>query len=297
MNDRRIKEAGSLRSLFSQQWFHLRGLIQLKRRQKRNQVQIDKTIEEIVDGTDGKIRIVSDYQQQLIQCAQSQIDYVNSIYQQIDKITQLDEQSLKQSDLLQAIFYTSESMYEFIAKEQELADFIKENHLSVNDTVYGLMKITKQQKTVFMPGLVNGKVINDVKQTQVSFAQRHLGQLAKSDKEILSSIKQYLHDNIVNQVKIELAPMLAHANGMACILSSEDFKNPNTYLSTLKSVMLTPDKILHYNESTLCTNRFGVLALNSSIEKERQFTIQELTFTNKSPHLLLAVAIKVKDLL
>lgn len=296
MNDRRIKEAGSLRSLFSQQWFHIKGLLQLKRRRLRNNEKIAKRIEQIVDGTDGKVRIISDYNEQLALCAQAQIGHVNSIYQSLANITPLTEPNLDQSDFLQTVFYTMESMQNFLGKEKELADFIKENRLNLNDKVYALLKITKQQKTVFMPGLVNGKVINDVKQIQISFAQRYTCEYAKSESELLSNLKQYLHNSIVDQVKIELAPLLAHANGLASMLSAEDFKNPNTYLSALKSVMLAPEKTLYLEEHSLVTNRFGILSLNDTIEKERTFTIKELTLNNHYPYLLVPVSIRIKDL-
>lgn len=295
MAERRQREADSLRQLFHEQWQYVLSLpstLSQKRRQQRLlKQQVDDTVELIVNGTDSKVRIISDYHEQLRQCARHQISYVNQLSAHLARVNKAGGSRFSQNQLLQAIFMNYTNFQEYLGNHFPLQEFIHQQHLQPDDRVYALLQVHKDQKTVFMPGLMDDKVVQEVRQTKISFGRRHLSNFAVTRPELFSQLKQELHNTIVQQLKLKLDPLLAERAGTEVIA---DINDPASYLGQLKLLMDQPEKIVYLQGQQMMTNRFGILADEThAIEAERSFSFKELFVETKDAYLLLPISVPV----
>lgn len=300
MSERRIPEAQSLRTLFSEQWRRLRALTTLNRRKRRQleavEQQIDDKVEAIIDGTDGKVRIISDYHKQLKACANNQIRYVEQVVNKLFISFENHQQEFAQNTLLQAIFYDVEKMFTAFKKDQRLNDFIKQSPILPSQPIYGLLNVYRDSKTVFLPAIVNDHVINDVRQTKITFQRHHFSALGADKTDILSAVKTQLHNTLVQQLKFQLSPNLAAAHNYECVLTADDFANPNLYLEKLKQLMLNPESYVQIKSQHFITNRFNIVFEDNNVEQEREFGFDEIIVNKDLPYLMLPVKLNVQTL-
>lgn len=300
MSERRIPEAQSLRSLFTEQWRRLRALTTLNRRKRRHeeavQQQIDDKVEAIIDGTDGKVRIISDYHKQLKQCANHQIQYVDKLVERLFVSFENHQQEFAHNNLLQAIFYDEEKMLRTFKKDQRLNDFKKQSPILSSEAIYGLLNVYRDAKTVFLPAMVNEHVINDVRQTKINFQRHYFSALGANKSDILSAVKAQLHNTLVQQLKFQLSPDLASANNYECVLTAQDFANPNLYLEKLKYLMLNPERVLQIKSQHFITNRFNIVFEDGNVEQEREFGFDDIIVNKDLPFLMLPVKLNLHQL-
>ena len=83
MLNQRVIEAESLRGFFQDQWDHLQQLIDRRQQNRMRERQeaglLNHAVEILVTGTDGRLRAISHYQEQLRQSTRALLRYIEDM--------------------------------------------------------------------------------------------------------------------------------------------------------------------------------------------------------------------------
>ncbi|WP_371377185.1 hypothetical protein [Thalassotalea aquiviva] len=295
MTNRRTHASIGLREFFSEQWQYFTSALATKsddkKWQKKNKQRLQQTIESVVDGTDAKVRMISGYKEKLRRCSQSQIQYVDEMIKAFEAPLSLSKTEFNKSDLLQSMFYRFHELSRILDSDKTLTQWQLQNRDHHGD-IYGLLKARVTQKQVLAPTLIGDNVVNNVQQQQLVISGISLVGLVRNEDALAQQLKAYCHQQIIEQLKLQLAPILASAKGVACPLSPEDVASPEAYLSHLQQLMSEPETILSLESCQYETNRFGLLA-NEHIEADRRFRFNRIKLINEQSYLLLPIKFTV----
>lgn len=295
MSVQRRNSSDLARNLFSEQLRNILTLAVRYRRHKKQQEKLNESVELLIDHTDGKLRIISDYKKQLRKCVQTQILFVNRKANELFNVLDLRNKSVLNSAFFEGVFIAEHEVSKLIKSSQKINEAIREKQIAKGKPLYALLKVHLKDKTVFMPGLVNGHVINDVKQSQQSFYQKSVIRFTQDEEQHKELIIEHLHLSLIEHMKSLLVPAIAKAKGKRCLIADEDSENPNVYLTHLKDLMLHPEKVLQVDTLSIKTNRFGIKVnsenKDSNILLERDFNVKQVNIDGVQPYLLIPVVI------
>ena len=103
-------------------------------------------VENIVDGTSGKIRIVSGYQRKLLKPAGILHNYLDSRVAFLNGLIEINQASFQESSLLKTLFYSHQEMNQYLVNQATIKQLMTANRFSENETVYIVLRAKKTDK-------------------------------------------------------------------------------------------------------------------------------------------------------
>ncbi len=292
MSDRRNQSSSPIRDLFNEQIRNVMSLRIRRQRRRTQELKLDESVELLIEHTDGKLRILSDYKKQLRDCVQTQIQFVNKQANRLFKPIEFTADNYQHNALLNAVFFDEDEIFEVLKNSKKLQKARQNKALRKGEALYVLMQIFPKQKTVFAPALVNGHVINDVKQSQFTFDKKSLLSFTQNEEAYKELLENHLHLQLVDNVKSQLVPAIAAARGRECLIPTEQADNPNVYMAHLQALMQAPEKAMQLEAQCIRTNRFGIAIADNAQKAEREFRFKQIQIEGQDPYLLLPVIIK-----
>jgi hypothetical protein len=165
-------------------------------RQDRS-ANILKTVERVVDGIDGRIRLVSSYRKKLYNVIADALDYTDSMIDRIPGAIEVSNRTFVSDPYVNAFFSNRLDVQSIFSRSSEIREFM-ENHAYTEIThCCALLCMHMERKTVLGVKLVGDTLKKDVKQTAVNFTDHRIYSPAPTERETRHGLKNCLFEGLV----------------------------------------------------------------------------------------------------
>lgn len=164
-------------------------------------------IEEVVDGTDTRIRLVPGYKKKLLGAVKASLEYVDQLVDQIPTAIELNSKVFVSNPYVNAFFATPRDLQSICYQSSELRDYLEGGDAFTTATCCVLLCMQKAEKTVLGMGLSNGQVRKDVMQTSVSFHDHRIYSPAASESNTRKELKCCIFQGLVTNALSHLSEL------------------------------------------------------------------------------------------
>lgn len=165
-------------------------------RQDRN-ANILKTVERVVDGIDGRIRLVSGYRKKLYNSIADALDYTDSLIDRIPGAIEVSSRTFVSDPYVNAFFSNRLDVQSIFSRSSEIREFMEDYAYTEITHCCALLCMHMERKTVLGVELVGDSLKKDVKQTAVNFTDHRIYSPAPTESETRHGLKNCLFEGLV----------------------------------------------------------------------------------------------------
>jgi hypothetical protein len=174
------------------------------------QEMLDRALEKVIEGTDPKIILVTDYKRKLYKSILKSLDYVDRIIEDIPTPIELNRERFVENPYIRAFFPTLSGLKKVYDHSSELKDYYQDAIHAQSQESYALLCMRKKEETILGMHLVGDRVIRDVKQIRVSFNHHHLLSPAENETDARRELKCCIFEGLVNNALANISEMRAN---------------------------------------------------------------------------------------
>ncbi|MBF0256865.1 MAG: hypothetical protein HQL47_10505 [Gammaproteobacteria bacterium] len=265
--DNRVAEASALRRFFQEQWDSLQQLLEDYRQQQaaeeRRVVAVGAAVESIVEGTDRRLRVLSDYKDALRDSARELLEYIEEIVAALPPALPVSKRRLTTDPLLRRLIRSRDQIDELFLRNREIRAFFADPEHQQCDAVYALLFVLRYEKRVLGTEMRGDMLMREVPQTAVNFTGRELLAPRPSEEAARKALKQVLFDSVVAHAKRQILfkrEALSEKERLQAQLHPEqNLNNPEVYLHLLRELLSSPRQLLQLHNAELQMNSLDIL--------------------------------------
>ena len=176
----------------------LQDRIQEKKIRQSRRSQIFDTVERVVEGTDSRIRLVSNYKKKLEEAVSYSVEYTDRVIDEIPAAIEVSASTFLTDSYVNAFFVNVSELQSVFSHSSEVRDFMED--ISYRDTpeCCALLCMRKSEKTVMGVDLEGDILKKDVPQTAVSFSDHRIYWPTPSETETRKGLRQCLFGGLVD---------------------------------------------------------------------------------------------------
>ncbi len=285
--DRRVPEASALRGFFDEQWAQISTRFEAWQRkaaaQGRRRARTDAALEEVVDGTSARVRMIGGYRRRLRDGVRSVLVHVESLMSRLPKSANCSARRFGHDPHLNAFFVNRHHIGEVFGASRPLRAFLDQPGRAELKEVYCLLLMTRQERSVLGMAMVDGVPTPDVPQTTVSFAGHEVLYPSPEEPDLRSNVERHLFETIVRLIQLRLVRQI---NADDTTPPADD--GPGAYLDQLVAVLGSPEELLRLDRTELRLNRVGIKLEGDRDEgRVNQLTLNELVTGEASRRILV----------
>ena len=165
------------------------------------------TVERVVDGTDGRIRLVSGYRSKLQDVIRSSLAFADELVEQIPGGIEVNRHTFVTDPYVNAYFANVSDMRTIFSHSSEIKDFME--GYGDNDAMEccALLCMHMSEKTVLGMELSGDILKKDVRQVAVNFSDHRIYSPAPREVETRQGLKQCLFDGLVTNALERITQM------------------------------------------------------------------------------------------
>ncbi len=303
-DERRIKEASALRNFFHDQLQYLTELLGTDEKEipedKAYEIPVGKAIDKMVQGTDARVRAVSNYKDSLRSGTRALLDHIDSIVEQISGAIKLSRNSFVYEHQVSSLLGSMKEVKRLCDESDEIKEYIKTVRSAEQESFFALLFLNYHEKVIFGDELRGDVIQREVKQTSVFFSGHRLLAPAANELEVRCELKHILFENVVEYLKLSLnrerqseksTPIdySYFSNGL------ESLNNPSRYLNKLVHILDLPLELISLHEDTVCLNNMGI-KIPGAAKAGDEIHLQELEIGGDHNNILALVEIAFSDI-
>jgi len=206
-----------MRHFLDNSFLGLRDAIHRNRQEKdlrrSRTAEVFNTVENVVDGTDSKIRLVPGYKKKLQSIIQSSLEFADDLVEQIPEAIKVSGRTFASDPYVNAFFTNVTDLQSIFSHSSEIHDYMDDTHADTRDDngyCCALLCMRRTEKTVMGMELSGSMLKRDVLQVAVSFSDHRIYSPAPSEPETREGLKTCLFQGLVTNtleriVKLQLA--------------------------------------------------------------------------------------------
>ena len=179
---------------------------ELKTLDPATQELLDRALEKVVEGTDSKITLVPGYKRKLYKAIIKSLQYADELIEQIPQPIELSSNKLVSDPYVRAFFYTTNGLQKACHQSYELKEFFQESKSSESCAMLCMRKV---EQTVLGMQLEGDHVLNDVKQTRVSFVSHRIQSPAEEESLARKELKCCIFEGLVTNALANISALRA----------------------------------------------------------------------------------------
>lgn len=297
VEDRRKPEASGLRLLFHEQWAHFLHLLDewnRHRHLRRNDSdELAAAVEQLVTGTDARIRSVGGYKRQLRESVHTVLDYVDTLVNGLPPAVSVSHASFFSDPLVNAFFVNTEDLRQIFCETQELQQFFASDTNKELAEVYALLFVRKTEKTVLGRELHGDLLLGDIRQTTVNFSDHQLLSPCATEQLARQSLKAILFRSVVQYVRIHMIRARQQQAQEDVLHKHHDpvhsLKNPIVFVQELNRLLSTPMELLKQQERMLRVDRMGISLSEHTNSPANELHLNEITVGDQQTRIVVMV--------
>lgn len=219
--------------------FAQQHLAEHRQRQERLAALHD-VIEQVVDASEPRIRLVGNYAEKLVDAVETALNYASRILRQLPPAILLNAHAWSQDAQVNAFFATADDLRATLGEAPAIRAFFAD---SAHEQCFALMLMLRRESETFGPVLRGDVLVREVRRIQVSFSRHRLFFPASSEARLREELKQRMltflatraleHINELRarrsaleeqrrQLQAQLRALRGHAQGLHPLLSTDD---------------------------------------------------------------------------
>ena len=175
--------------------------------------EVFNTVENVVDGTNSKIRLVPGYKKKLQNIIQSSLEFADDLVDQIPAAIEVSSHTFASDPYVNAFFTNVTDLQSIVCHSSELHDYMEDTRDDApgdSGSCCALLCMKRTEKTVMGMELSGSILKRDVLQVAVSFSDHRIYSPARSEAETREGLKTCLFQGLVTNaleriVKLQLA--------------------------------------------------------------------------------------------
>jgi hypothetical protein len=275
----RIAEASALRRFFQEQWDHFQQLLEQHHQQAAQDRALEQAVETIVDGTDKRLRSLYGYQKRLREGARQLLNYVEGLVNKLPQPLLISHRNLVMDPLVRRLIRTPQQLQALFIENPAIRDFFYDPVNEERQEVYALMFFIYQQQQRFGAELHGNIIMQDVRQTLVSFVAPEVVAPRATEDDIRSATKEMLFESAIAHVKLQLIRQRAEhleRPDLARLELNRNLSNPEVYFEHLIRLLARPGELLDIHESQLRISTMGVQLPIQDTDQTNTLRLQQL---------------------
>ncbi len=161
-----------------------------------NAVILD-AVDQVVDGTEPKIRLVYGYRKKLQDAVSRSLAYIDQLVESIPEPIEVSRKTFISNPQVNAYFSSIEDLHEIFSRSSELRAFFDGLSDSRIDEAYAMLCMKMSEKRVLGVDVNNSMIRRDVIKTAVNFSEREIISPAKSEADIREGLKHCIFDGLI----------------------------------------------------------------------------------------------------
>jgi hypothetical protein len=264
--EQRVAEASALRRFFHEQWETLQQLLHEYRQEQLQREQeeqaISGAVESIVEGTDRRLRLVSDYKDALRASAGELLTHIEELVSALPPALAVSKGRLTTDPLVRRLIRSRDNIELLFRRNPQVQQFFADPRYSQCEEVFGLLSLLRYEKTVLGSEVRGDIIMREVRQTLVNFTGRELLAPRPSEAEARNAVRQLLFDGVINHAKRQIlyrrAAQSKEEQLQAQLHPEQHLNNPEVYLRLLTELLSEPRQLLRLNNDQIHINSLDV---------------------------------------
>ena len=283
---------------------------------RSGEIAAQQALERVIDGTDGRIRLVKGYRRALLPAIRRALDYTAQLVDRIPGTIEITRNSFVSNQYVNAFFTNPKELEATFEQSSELADFLEHQESNGPGEGWALLCMQKQERTVLGLALQGDRVRRDVRQTTVSFFDQHIYSPAPSEAQLRRELKNCLFEGLVTNAlshiterracrsKLEtersiLHGRLRHAAGeeaaalrtqlQALERRLEDVgpATPRACMEEVKKVFMRPEAFIRINNISMKLDKTGVKLDQHAGQPCNDLELAEVEIERENPRVVV----------
>jgi hypothetical protein len=296
-SNRRNPFASSLRNLFDEQWTHIQLQLEAwesnRDKKQEKEAQVSAAIENVVEGTDPRMRIVARYKEKLRVCVRKLMDHIEGLVNDLPGAVDVNQHTFTIDTQVNALFVSKEEMRKHFCHSRDMQTFFLSDETGSCTEAYALLFLIRREKTVLGMSRQEEMLLRDVRQVTVSFTGHRIIAACASEGEARNALEKILFDSVVEYVRIHMARLsdTTHLNKdeMQPTEYSSNLKDPEVYLSELAKILDEPIRLLKLHETILRISKLGIMLDENMMENVNELQLQEVKIGERPTRIVLLV--------
>ena len=170
---------------------------QVKDSRQDRQPDITKTVERVVDGIDGRIRLVSGYRKKLQNVIRNSLEFTDAMIDRFPRAIEVSSRTFVSDPYVNAFFSNTRDVQTIFSQSYEIREFMEDYANSEVAHCCALLCMHMTEKTVLGFELAGDTLRKDMKQTAVNFTDHRIYSPAPTESETRQGLKQCLFEGLV----------------------------------------------------------------------------------------------------
>ncbi|MGB5606475.1 MAG: hypothetical protein WBN51_08130 [Gammaproteobacteria bacterium] len=171
--------------------------IKEKESRQRYDAKVTRAMEQLIDATDSRIRLVSGYKRKLQHVTRNTLEYTDDIVKMIPSAIDVCRKNFISDPYVNAFFVNVTDLQTIFSQSSEIREFIDEHGNQVIPECCALLCMRKTEKPVLGMELTGDVLNRDVQQTAVSFSDHRIYSPAPTESETREGLRQCLYGGLV----------------------------------------------------------------------------------------------------
>ena len=295
--EQRVAEASALRDLFQEQWLQLRETIkqyELRRlRSKQEQVGLSEAVEQIVDGTDSRLRVIGSYQKRLRHSARFLLNYIDEALNTLSPVVDIDRAAFGSDPLVNTIFSSHKQILSLISQSPPIYDYFDSPEHRGEEHVFALLMAGRRDQNIFGSRLQGDLILRDVEQTVVQFHNHRITAAGDSEKQLENELKRAVFDGIIGYLRDYMTRLrhgqLSSAEREHLPGKGKGVDNPWVYLDVLEWLLSLPLELIKLKSDRLHIDKMGIKLPMEDEAGENHLSLNELTIGNNPSQIVYII--------
>ncbi len=301
--ERRRKETSALRSLFHEQLLHLIRLLGVDADEipegQDEDIPVAEAIDEIVTGTDVRVRAISHYQERLRRGTRKLLAHIDEIVDRLNSPIKLSRKDFIYNPQASSLLGSMGEVRRICDESEEIQRYLKSVQAAEHDVFYALLFMHYHEKEIFGDELRGEFIHRDVRQISVYFSGHRLMAPASTVDEVKIALEHVLLENVVGYLKMLLSGERRNevqaSNHHNLCSSMDTLNNPERYLDELVTILELPLNLVSLEENTVCVNKMGIKVSRTGASCN-EIHLQEVEIGGNHNNILALVEIARSDI-
>ena len=203
----------------------------------------------------------------------------------------LNKESFSKNALVNALFVNVKELEELFELDQAFKQYFHDQRLQQDSYVYVYLLATRAENRTLGMDMMGEVMVRDVPQTSVNFCDLELGGYSASPDQLLTLVKKYLFDRVVENLSKTMNRKKMQEYGGNSKQSKgnvlDSLSNPQVYLQTMIDAMKYPDQLLSIEKTHLKLSKLGKKLNVESNVACNEFEIVELIWNQQLTRVIL----------
>jgi hypothetical protein len=166
---------------------------------KYDEALLKAAIERVVDGTDTRVRAVSDYRKKLREPVERAIDHATALIDQLPPALPVTRRGFSTDPRLRAFFVSPEHLQQAVSFSQGIRNYLRQANgsSSLPAHLYAVMGMERREKTVLGMALEGDIIHQAVPQVTVSFSNHGVAFPEIAEQDTRRELKKRAFDHLI----------------------------------------------------------------------------------------------------